>query len=301
MVSTRNESNAGEVPRESMPVEMTEHRRQRLSEGSGRMTERILITGGSGAVATNIRPLLARADREVILLDILEPVIQPTSGERFILASITDMEAVTAASSDVDLVVHLGGFAGELAWTDILETNINGGYTVLEAAHRSGVPRVLLASSIHAVGYLSAAESREQRTPHARPDTYYGVSKVAVEALGQLYADRCGMTVVSARFGTAEVEPSSARSLSVWVSPADIVRLIEAVLAQTAPGGHLVWGVSNNTRRWVSLAAGLEIGFAPQDDAEVYAPALGNPELLPLSSLLAGGFIDPSYPLGGAR
>jgi len=84
--------------------------------------------------------------------------------------------------------------------------------TVSAVAREAGVQRVLLASSIHAVGFHTPASVEAVEVPTPRPDTYYGVGKVVMEALGQLYADRFGMSVVAARLGTVEPEPTSIRS-----------------------------------------------------------------------------------------
>ena len=54
----------------------------------------------------------------------------------------------------------------------------------------------------------------------------------------------------------------------------------------TEPGGHVIWAVSANTRRWVTLDAGRAIGFAPIDDAEAFAMSLGQPDAPPLDSRL---------------
>ncbi len=51
---------------------------------------------------------------------------------------------------------------------------------------------------------------REEDAP-PRPDTYYGVAKVTMEALGSLYADRYGMDVVCLRIGSAFPEPTTVR------------------------------------------------------------------------------------------
>ena len=84
----------------------------------------------------------------------------------------------------------------------LVRTNVDGTKTLLDACVAAGVPRVLLASSLHAVGYVPAVSLAEAPVLCPRPDSYYGWSKVAIEALGSLYADRFGMTVVSARLGT---------------------------------------------------------------------------------------------------
>lgn len=51
----------------------------------------------------------------------------------------------------------------------------------------------------------------------------------------------------------------------------DAGRLMEACLSTPKPAFRVVWGISRNTRRWWSLAAGEEIGYHPQDDSEAYA------------------------------
>jgi hypothetical protein len=43
----------------------------------------------------------------------------------------------------------------------------------------------------------------------------------------------------------------------------------------------LLWGISRNTRRWLSLAEGEEIGYHPGDDSEAYADSLPPGDLMP--------------------
>jgi len=259
---------------------------------------RIIVTGGSGAVAARIRPLLVERGHRVVLFDTSSPRDPLRDGEELVLGSVTDAAAVERVAAASDLVVHLAAFPVERPWERMVELNITGTRTVLEAARTAGLQRVMLASSIHAVGMLRVRDVRDVREPSPHPDTYYGVSKAAVEALGRLYGERFGMTVVSARIGTAIARPDSARCLSTWLSPADLVRLIEACGTSAAAGGHVVWAVSNNTRRVVSLEAGHVIGFHPLDDAEQYAEELGNPVPMPDDELLAGAFADDDHPVG---
>lgn len=51
---------------------------------------------------------------------------------------MTGLGSVTAACQGADAVIHLAGIPGELSWPRVLETNINGGYWVFEAARRAG-------------------------------------------------------------------------------------------------------------------------------------------------------------------
>jgi uronate dehydrogenase len=122
------------------------------------------------------------------------------------------------------------------------------------------------------VGFAQPPPSGPLAADHPpRPDSYYGVGKVASEALGSLYHDRHGLDVVCARIGSCRPLPDDARCLWSWLSYPDLVRLVEAALTAAAPGFRVVWGVSANTRGWWSLAEGRAIGFEPLDDAEDYA------------------------------
>jgi nucleoside-diphosphate-sugar epimerase len=144
----------------------------------------IVMTGAAGLVGTLTRPLLRQPGRVLRLIDIA-PIDDVAEGEEFVQASITDLDAMIAAFAGADLVVHLGGHSAERPWEQILETNIHGGYVVLEAAYRAGVRRILLGSSLHATGYVAARDAAAAPVLQPRPDTYYGVGKVALEALGR--------------------------------------------------------------------------------------------------------------------
>ena len=253
----------------------------------------ILITGAAGGMGKLLRPRLARPGRVLRLLDVAE-IPRGDDGAEIVRESITDPEAMEAACADVDVLLHLGGLSTEHGWAKILETNINGSYVTLEAARRCGVRRTILASSNHAIGYVGIPDGEIDAATFPRPDTNYGVSKVALEALGSLYADRYGMDVIAIRIGSCFERPRDVRMLRTWLSPDDAARLVEACIATSAPGFRVVWGASDNTRSWVSLASARELGYAPQDDAERYAAELH----------AAQGEVDPDGPLlrylGGA-
>ena len=258
------------------------------------MTERILITGAAGGVGTLMRPRLAADGRILRLLDIAE---QPAAADgepvEIIQASVTDMAAMEDACAGVSAVIHLGGHSLEQVWAKILDVNINGSYTVLEAARRQGVKRVVLASSNHAVGYFPKADGEAGDYLFPRPDTNYGVSKVALEALGSMFSDRYGMDVICVRIGSCFERPKDTRMLSTWLSPADGARLFEACVKTPDPGFRVVWGISDNTRRWFSLDEARKLGYESQDDSETYAADViaqhGEPDPDSLAQRYLGG------------
>jgi uronate dehydrogenase len=224
-------------------------------------------------MAKLLRLRLARPGRILRLLDIAE-IPHGEDGAEIFQASITDLSAMEAACAEVDVLLHLGGLSTEHEWAKILETNIHGSYVTLEAARRCGVQRAILASSNHAIGYIGTQTGEIDAAAFPRPDTNYGVGKVALEALGSLYADRYGMDVIAIRIGSCFERPQNARMLHTWLSPDDAARLIEACIAAPVPGFRVIWGASNNTRPWVSLAGARALGYAPQDDAERFAAEL---------------------------
>lgn len=233
----------------------------------------ILITGAAGRIGTEMRSRMARPGRTLRLLDI-EPV-EAGSGEEAIRASVNDLAALTEACQGAEAVIHLGGRSGEAPWERILETNIDGTYKVFEAARRAGVPRVIFASSNHAVGFHTPDEFPLSEDAVPLPDTYYGVSKVTGEALGALYHHRYGLDVICVRILTCFAKPPSLRALSTWFSPDDCARLFEGCLAAPKPGYRVVYGVSANTRGgWVSMRGAEELGYRSEDDAEVFAEQL---------------------------
>ena len=131
------------------------------------------------------------------------------------------------------------------------------------------------------------------------PDTYYGVSKAATEALAAMYHHRYGLDAICVRILSCSPEPSTVRMLSTWLSPDDAGRLFEACLTAERPGFRVVFGVSANSRGgWVSLDEARALGYQPQDDAEAYAAELiaahGEPRPDdPAQQFLGGEFTFP--------
>jgi uronate dehydrogenase len=230
----------------------------------------ILITGAAGGIGSILRPRLAGPGRTLRLLDTAP--LTAGAGEQAVTASVTDLDAMTAACQGADAVIHLGGIASEAPWRQVLEINIDGTYAVFEAARRAGVGRVVFASSNHAVGFSPRSEFPVPDYAFPAPDTYYGVSKVAGEAIAALYHHRYGLDVVCVRILTCKERPPDVRSLSTWLSPDDAGRLFEACLSAPSPGFRVIFGVSANTRGgWVSLDEARALGYEPRDDAEKYA------------------------------
>ncbi|MCC9706286.1 NAD(P)-dependent oxidoreductase [Streptomyces sp. MNU76] len=233
----------------------------------------VLLTGAAGGLGTLMRDLLPAYGYELRLMDLLPVEGAPDA----ITADLADQEAVREAVRGVDAIIHLAGISLEAPFEKILKANIEGTYNLYEAARAEGVPRIVFASSNHAVGFTPRPQDGDPLipvdTPH-RPDTFYGLSKSFGEDLAQLYWDKHGLETVSVRIGSCFPEPTSVRMLSLWMSPADGARLFHAALTAEHVGHTVVYGSSANTRLWWDLSTARALGYEPQDDSEPYAEKL---------------------------
>jgi len=103
----------------------------------------------------------------------------------------------------IDTVFHLAAKTHDLAETDAAaaeywRVNVEGTQHLLDAVRRGQVRRVVLASSVKAVGEDAPLPLDE--THPARPTTPYGRSKLATEQLMHSEASRHGFAAVCLRF-----------------------------------------------------------------------------------------------------
>ena len=232
---------------------------------------RVLVTGAAGSLGRVVTVGLAELGHDVVGLDLVPAPEGTTFAWHEGDCSDADAVAAVFAEERLDAVVHLAGVPDEVSLPDELTSHVVTTAALLDAMVAHRVPRFVYASSNHAVGRTPRADG--ELTEHAlpRPDTYYGVAKVAAEALMRLFVDRHGIDAVSCRIGSFLEEPASVRGLSTWLSHGDGVRMVEAALTAPAPGYAVLYGISANTRAWWDLEPGRRLGYDPQDDAEDFA------------------------------
>jgi uronate dehydrogenase len=234
---------------------------------------KVLLTGAAGSIGRVLTVGLADRGHEVVGLDMVAP---ETFTGAWYTVDCADPDAVSAVFSDldrsgpVDAVVHLAGMPTEGSLPAELTSHVVTTAALLDAMVAHGVTRIVYAGSNHAVGRTPRSELLRVDVP-PRPDTFYGVAKVAAEGLLSLYADRYGIDAVSARIGSFLPQPESVRALSTWLSHDDAVRMVDACLTAPDPGFAVLYGVSANTRGWWDLGPGHALGYFPEDDAERFA------------------------------
>jgi uronate dehydrogenase len=261
---------------------------------------RVLVTGAAGSIGNVLCSGLVDRGHTVVGLD-RQPEPEGFTGDWF-TADCADPDAVAAvfATQDktggLDAVIHLAGIPTEASLPEELESHVVTTAALLDAMVAYGVNRIVYASSNHAVGRTPRSQPLGTVSltvdTRPRPDTFYGVAKVAAEALLSLYVDRHGIDAVATRIGSFLPQPESRRGLSTWLSPDDAVRMFEACLTAPDPGFAVLYGVSANTRGWWDLTPGRVLGYEPQDDAERFAAQLtaGDPtEADEVESSFVGG------------
>jgi uronate dehydrogenase len=222
----------------------------------------ILITGAAGDVGTRLRRLLKTAYPRMRLSDIRKPADLDT-GEEFVAADLADFEQVQRITAGIDGIVHLGGHSVEGSWETINKANIVGCYNLFEAAYRSGVKRIVFASSNHAVGFYPR-DHKIGVNVTVRPDSRYGVSKAFGEAIGALYADKHGVRVTCIRIGNVNDKPLDQRRLSIWIKPDDLAQLVRIGLEHSDIHFEIFYGSSNNDAGWWDNGNAYRFGYRPQ-------------------------------------
>ena len=230
--------------------------------------KRILITGAAGALGRLVRKELAGYAPVLRLSDIAD-LGSTARGEETVVCDLADADGVLQLVDGCEFIVHLGGISIEDTFEKILQTNIRGTYNVFEAARKAGKPRILFASSNHAIGFHTR-ETRLDATSPQRPDSLYGVSKCFGEALGSYYYDKFGVENVCVRIGSCFPEPKDRRMLATWLSGADFVRLIKSVAEAARVGHTIVYGASANREQWWDNRHAAFLGWTPQESSEPF-------------------------------
>ena len=197
-----------------------------------------LVTGGAGFIGSNLADELIRQGHEVRILDDLSTGFAENlpPDALFFEGDLCDEELVAEAVDGVEVVFHQGarGSVTKSVETPLLtdHSNIHGTLTVLEAARRAGVRRVVSASSSSIYGGVAPRPTRE--TEPLTPRSPYAVSKIAGEHYLQVYWELFGLETVALRYFNVygpRQDPNSAYA-------AVIPKFIAALRAGEAPIVH---------------------------------------------------------------
>jgi nucleoside-diphosphate-sugar epimerase len=113
---------------------------------------------------------------------------------------LADGPALAAAlgSFGAEVVLHCAAALRDSSWTSLAASNVDATVTLVSAAARAGVRRVVLASSGSVYG-AGRGELPLREDGPLEPVDLYGASKRCGEEVGRILAERHGVSLVSAR------------------------------------------------------------------------------------------------------
>ena len=252
--------------------------------------KKVLLTGGNGTVAYVLeKELSAKYEVSKISLMRMEDVLAeglPASWKAQLDAFRDKLMAqLTTAFRGQYAVAHLGWNTRDENWKAGLDPlNIVMTDCVYQAAIAEKVPRIYLASSVHAYDFLPVMEKDgdpiqpfpdTRETPFGTGTTsLYGVSKRWMEIAGQFYAKHLhpGQKILVVRLGGVGRKEKPSSFSRVWDSHRDCAGLLAAFIEckDDAPNYWVAFNVSNNCGGKLPRPLFDTInpyGFVPQDNS----------------------------------
>lgn len=273
-----------------------------MDDGHGR---RVAVTGGRGFVGGRLVTQLHDRGFDVTVLH--RPGRGGPSADlpgRHRPVDLQDPARVRAALAGAEILVHLAARSGGIQFqqtvdTDVFLDNQRATRGVLEAAHREGVARVLIASS--AVVYAPhpsrpILETAPCVTPFRDRVSGYAWSKLTDEMLATWYADTGAFEVMTARF-TGVYGPGG----SFDPDRSTVVHSLVRRATEAGSGGLLeVWGSGDAVRSFLHVddaARALVAILLRGSGGEAYNVDASEPVTIRRLATLVRDAVDPSLHL----
>jgi nucleoside-diphosphate-sugar epimerase len=169
-----------------------------------------LVTGGAGFIGSNLAHALVERGAAVRILDNFatgreENIadLVETKKVELVRGDLRDAETVARAVRGIDFVLHQAAIPSvprsieDPLGTD--EVNVHGTVTLLDAARRAGVKRVVFAASSSAYGEKAPGEPKVETMVPA-PLSPYAAAKLAGELYMQAFFHSFGLETVCLRY-----------------------------------------------------------------------------------------------------
>jgi len=156
---------------------------------------RVAILGSEGFVGKNLVEGL-QSEFDLILSDRYD-----ISKDNYVQADILNLEQITKAVNGVDSIIHLAAHTLVSSFEDTIknaQVNIIGLLTILEAARKCNVKKIIFTSASSMLG--ATTEKLVSEKHPALPKTAYGVTKLASEHYLRIYKELYDLDYVIFRF-----------------------------------------------------------------------------------------------------
>jgi UDP-glucose 4-epimerase len=168
--------------------------------------ERILVTGSTGRIGSNLVKVLVEKGYQVrSLVYPGDPKVKKLAGldTEIVYADLRDLEAVIEAVRGADAIAHLGYLLGRLVGmdnvtpSDEFAVNMGGTFNMLEAArHYSGrIEKFLFASSVCVYSFRNRLYEPINEFHPCRPVILYGICKQMGWEMAKEYQREYGLPV----------------------------------------------------------------------------------------------------------
>jgi UDP-glucose 4-epimerase len=228
---------------------------------------KIVVAGGSGFIGSNVVDVLLDLGHEVIIYDLDAPRYGQACA--FVRGDIRDLDRLGKTLEGVDIVYNLAAEANVNRFFESPrysnDITANGALSVLEAARRAAVSRVILASTEWVYGSLpeSGGELITEDTPCAQnPDHLYTSSKIASELFCRNYRELYGVNYTIMRYGI----PFGDRARPETVTPIFIRRIMNGETIS-------IHGDGSQTRQFIyvkDLARGNAACLNPHAENQIF-------------------------------
>jgi nucleoside-diphosphate-sugar epimerase len=169
--------------------------------------DKILVTGAAGQIGSELTPLLRNrySAGQVVASDIkdeIDPELKQSGPFEYL--DVTNPEQIAGVIEDhrITIIYHMSAIlsaVGEKNPHKAWEVNIGGTRNILDAARKAEMKRIFVPSSIAVFGPETPKDNTPQETV-LKPQTMYGVTKVAGELLSDYYVRRFGLDVRGCRY-----------------------------------------------------------------------------------------------------
>ena len=161
------------------------------------MSEKILITGGTGFIGSHLTEILVKEGLDVTVFDRYNPnndwgwleESEVKNDIKVVLGDIRDFDSVSKLVSTCNSVFHLAALIGipysYISPLAYIRTNIEGTYNILESCKHSGIDQVLITSTSETYGTAQYVPIDEEHPLIGQSP--YSATKIAADQLAISY------------------------------------------------------------------------------------------------------------------